>query len=87
MHLLWARVFIEAYNQFHLVPCYIDMRANHLADDLSRERIVSLLSKVPQASPRPTPVPQVLVDLLLDPRADWGYPQWRDQFRGILNKV
>ena len=87
MHLLRALVFIEAFNQFHLDPCYIDTRANHLADDLSRDRIVSFLSKVPQASPWPTPVPQVLVDLLLDPMADWGYPQWRDRFRGILNKV
>ena len=29
-------VFIEAHHGFHFVPHYIDIRANHLADDLSR---------------------------------------------------
>ena len=54
MHLLRALVFIEAFNQFHLIPCYIYTRANHLADDLSRDRTVSFslkgASSIPSAN-------------------------------------
>ena len=40
MHLLRNLVFVEAYHGFHLVPRYIDTHANHLADDLSRDRVL-----------------------------------------------
>ena len=36
MHLLRCLVFIEAHHQCFLYPTYIDTKANHLADDLSR---------------------------------------------------
>ena len=87
MHLLWNLVFIEAHHGFHFMPRYIDTRANHLEDDLSRNRAISFLSKVPQASPQPTLVPRDLVGLLLDPQADWIFPQWREQFKSTLSRV
>jgi hypothetical protein len=87
MHLLRNLVFVEAYHGFHLVPRYIDTHANHLADDLSRDRVLSFLSKVPQASPRPVPVPQHLISLLLNPQADWVHPRWREQFKSTLSRV
>ena len=71
MHLLRCLVFIEAHFQCHLQPVYIDTKANHLADDLSRNNLSSFLSKVPQAHSHPSPISCPLLDLLLDPRADW----------------
>ena len=41
MHLLRNLVFVEAYHGFHLMPHYINTHANHLADDLSRDRALS----------------------------------------------
>ena len=48
MHLLWNLVFIKAYHCFQFVPRHISTHANHIADDLSRDRVSSFLSKVPQ---------------------------------------
>ena len=50
-------------------PQYIHTKANHLADDLSRDN----LSKVTDANPAATPLP---VHLLLDPTIDWLSPHW-----------
>ena len=87
MHLLRNLLFLEARFRFHVVPEYLDTHANHLADDLSRDRASSFLSKVPWAAPTPTPVPLPLVELLLDPLADWTSPLWRRQFSIILTRV
>ena len=68
MHLLRDLLFIEAHFRFVITPRYIDTHANHLADDLSRNRVSSFLSKVPHAAQTPVPVPAPLVGLLLDPK-------------------
>ena len=47
MHLLWVLAFVEAQHAFHLQSAYIGTRANHLADDLSRNDSISFLLKVP----------------------------------------
>ena len=39
MHLLRCLLFIEATRDCHLVPMYINTRANDLADDLSRDHL------------------------------------------------
>ena len=52
VHLLRCLLFIEAHYQCYLYPTYIHTKANHLADDLSRNSLSSFLSKVPQANPR-----------------------------------
>ena len=57
MHLLRVLAFVEAQHAFHLQPAYIDTRANHLADDLSRNDSISFLLKVPWADKQPTPLP------------------------------
>ena len=80
MHLLRCLTFVEAQHQCHLHPVYIDTRANHLADDLSRNNAASFLSKVPGASREPSRVSRNLLNLLLDPQADWTSPTWRHQF-------
>ena len=84
MHLLRCLVFVEAHHQCQLVPKYIDTRANHLADDLSRNKTSSFLS---DANPCPSPVSLPLLSLLLDRQADWTCPTWRRQFNNISRRV
>ncbi len=87
MHLLCCLVFIEAHHQCFLYPTYIDTKANHLADDLSRNVLSSFLSKVPSADPQPSPISLPLLDLLLDPQADWTSLHWSRQFDGTSRQV
>ena len=87
MHLLRALAFVEAQHAFHLQPEYIDTRANHLADDLSRDNLLSFFSKVPWMDRRPTPLPASLLTLLLDPTQDWTSPLWLRQFSSIYRAV
>ena len=84
MHLLRTLVFVEARFNFHFYPLYINTHVNHLADDQSRDNLFSFLSKVPQAHPVPKRVPELLINLLLDPWADWTYQPWRLQFESIF---
>ena len=87
MHLLCCQVFVEAHLQCFRSPTYSDSKANHLADDLSRDDAFSFLSKVPSASAHPSPVSTPLLDLLLDQRADWTSQTWRQPFRDIFRQV
>ena len=84
MHLLRCLVLIEATHQCFLHPVYIDTKSNYLVDDLSRNNLSSFLSKVPDANPHPTPVSLPLLDLLLDPQADWTSPHWTHRFNSIF---
>lgn len=86
MHLLRCLVFLEAWHQCFLYPTYINTKANHLADDLSRDNAGSFLSKVPWANPHPSLVSYHLLHLLLDQQADWTCPHWRRQFSAISSR-
>lgn len=86
MHLLRCLVFVEAQLGCHLYGEYLDTHTNHLADDLSRNRLFSFLSKVPSADHQPSPTSTHLLSLLLDPRADWMSPLWRRQFSATFKK-
>ena len=85
MHFLRCLVFVEATYRCFLYPTYINTKLNHLADDLSRDNLYSFLSKVPEARPSPTQVSLPLLNLLLEPEADWTSPHWNHQFRAIFN--
>ena len=87
MHLLRCLVFVEARCHCHLYPSYINTKHNHLADDLSRNNHHSFLLKVPNAHSEPSPVPHDLLDLLLDPQADWTSPRWRRLFNCTFRKA
>lgn len=87
MHLIRCLVFVEAHYCFYLFPSYINTKANHLADDLSRNNLPSFLSKVPSADRQPRPVSLPLLDLLLDPQADWISQPWHRRFRAIFRRV
>ena len=80
IHLLRCMAFTEASLNFNMSATYISTRSNHLADDLSRDRVHTFLSKVPQASPMPSPISWGLIDLLLNPEADWVCNHWRQSF-------
>ena len=80
MHLLRCLLFIEASMCCYLHPIYIDTHANYLADALSRNNISLFLSKSPDADPHPTPISLTLLNLLLDPSADWTSPRWSHLF-------
>lgn len=84
MHLLRCLTFLEAGFGCSLRATYINTKANHLADDLSRNELPSFLSKVPLAHPSPSQLPDNLLNLLLNPRADWISPLWRHQFNDIF---
>ena len=85
MHLLRTLVFVEAHFHFQFVPTYINTHANHLADALSRNDHLSFLSKVPQAHNHHSPIPQDLLNLVMDPRADWTSQLWRRLFNDTLS--
>ena len=87
MHLLRTLAFVEARHTFSLQPQYISTTDNHLADDLSRDKLASFLTKVPEADARATRLPTLLVDLLLDPSLDWTSPRWLRQFSNIFRKA
>ena len=87
MHLLRCLVSVEAAHNGFIHPIYINTKANHLADDLSRDNLASFLAKVPDANPCLTTVPWTLLDLLLDPKADWLLPDWRHQFSSTFRAV
>ena len=57
--------------------------ANDLADGLSRDRLSSILRKVPKAEPLPTPLPPDLFQLLLDTDGTWTSPDWTRRFTNI----
>ncbi len=87
MHLLRCLVFVEAQLGCYLQGRYISTEANHLADDLSRNRVLSFLSKVPAADRHATPVPHQLPQLLLNQQVDWVSQHWRRQFSDIFKRV
>ena len=57
-HLLRCLVYVEAQIGFRLQGEYIDTHQNHLADDLSRDHVLSFLSKVPSVNTHFTPTAQ-----------------------------
>ena len=80
MHMLRVLAFVEARHRFYLSPLYLSMTANFLADDLSRDNLVSFLSKVPDADSSPAATSSVLLDLLLTPEINWVSPAWQSLF-------
>ena len=84
MHLLRCLFFLEAFCQFELVASHVPGIYNGLADDLSRNRLSSFLSKIPQASKEPTAIPPQLPQVLLDPGLDWTLPSWTQWFNSIV---
>ncbi len=87
MHLPRFLFFVEAQVHFSLRLVHIAGIANELADDPSREKLSSLLSKVSKARDVPSPVSPALTALLLDTQGVWTSPSWTRRFTTIVNSV
>ena len=78
MHLLRCLFFIEAQHGFTLLLIHI----SGVNNDLSHDRLVSFLSKVPGAQPLPIPLPP---PLLFDKKGTWTSSDWTQKFRSIVD--
>ena len=87
MHLLRTLFFFEAIFEFHMQASHISGVHNRLADDLSRDKLSSFLSKANAMEQSPSPIPVKLLELLQDMQTDWTSATWRDMFNSILTKV
>jgi len=87
MHLVRCLFFVLAMWDISLHACHIPGTLNTVADAISRDNIPLLFSKVPDASPTPTPIPAELVDLLITQQPDWTLPSWRHLFESCLRLV
>ena len=84
MHLVRCLFFVLAAWDILLYACHIPGVRNSVADAISRDKMSFFFSKVPDASPHPTTVPQDLVDLLVTVQPDWTLPSWGRLFRNCL---
>lgn len=87
MHLLRCLFFLEAHFQCSVVLAYIPGVENTLADNLSRDRLPIFLSKAVAPDPYPSPVNPALVELFLDPRANWTSQRWTQRFSTIVREA
>ena len=86
MHILRVLAFVEARHRFYLSPLYLSTTANFLADDLSRDNLVSFQSKVPDADSSPAATSSALLDLLLTLEIDWVSPAWQSLFAEVFRQ-
>ena len=83
MHLLRCLFFLEAHYQFHIVAVHVPGKDNVWADDLSRDRHLSFLSKAPHMERLASPFPPQLPPLLLVD-GNWMSPRWTRRFSSIF---
>ena len=74
---------IEAWYGFEMTASHLPGRDNVPANDLSRNRRSSFLSKVNSPDETPTCIPPELPGLLLD-REGWTSRRWTERFCSIL---
>lgn len=86
MGLMRCLYFIAAKFNLLISAVHLAGTANGLADALSRNNLPAFISNYPQASPRATPVPEALVNLLVGTKPDWTSPHWSSTFNSIFNQ-
>ena len=84
MHLMRCLSFFMAKFHFTLHASHVTGSKNALADALSRNNVDQFLLLHPQASRRPAPIPQELVDLLIVSRPDWTSSHWTRLWNSIF---
>ena len=82
MHMLRCLVFYAAYYRFHIAAEHIPGILNTAADALSRNKITLFHSLVPQS--HQVPIPQAVVDPVINSRPNWGSQAWTDLFTRSL---
>jgi len=86
-HLLRCLAFLTAHYQCELVARHIPGQHNTLADALSRNNVTLFRMLHPQAHPRPTPLPEQLIRLLITERPDWTSQRWTELWTATLHLV
>lgn len=86
IHLLRCLAFFAAYFGFQFSAVHVPGVLNQAADALSRGNIQLFRSLFPQAGVE-SPIPEVLLRLLVTTRPDWGSPGWTSLLVGCLATV
>ena len=86
MHLARCLTFIRAKFEFELLASNLPGVRNPIADALSRNRMDSFHSLLPQADIVPTAIPEAL-DLLIVSRPGWTSKHWTDLWSIIFRTV
>ena len=84
--MLRCLVFIAAKFNFIVSAVHIPGAQNQLADALSRNNALYLLSNYPQALPVPSLIPNALIDLLMGSKPDWTSLRWTNLWSIIFSK-
>jgi len=84
MHLLRCLVFYAAYHRFQFTAQHVPGVLNTAADAISRNNIPLFLSLVPQMPC--TTIPQLLLELLVTKRPNWGSTDWTRLFAHSLSR-
>ena len=84
MHLLRCLFFIRAHYQFTLQAQHIEGANNTWADAISRDNPVFMQSQVFRSTYQRTPLPQSLVELLVERQPDWTSVHWTQLVRDCL---
>ena len=82
MHLLRCLVFYAAIYSFDFASEHIPGTYNTAADALSRNNLTLFSSLVPQIPHQP--IPQAVVELLVENRPNWGSQAWTVLFKSSL---
>lgn len=86
MQMLRCLFFIEAHYQFKMEVVHIPGVENDLADDLSRNNLVSFRKKFNACDPEPSVIPPSLLQWLLHPQLDWTSPTWMELFNSFVGR-
>ena len=87
MHLLRCLFFLEAHFEFDHRVEHVAGVTNTAADALSRDRLPTFRSLVPQAELNPTAIPEPLLEVLFDWKLTWISPHWKDLWGDSLREV
>ena len=86
MHLLHCLFFMEAHCQFNMSAIHLPGEENTSADDLSRNRLVTFRSRLPQADEHPSPIPDSLLQWLFRQQVDWTSHSWIQHITTFVRK-
>ena len=87
MHMLRCLFFVCAYWGFEVRVEHIPGERNVAADAISCGNMHSFFQVLPNALPQASPIPPVLIELLVTQCPDWTSPSWATLFMSCLQQV